>query len=212
MLALGPDLFERLNADAQSQDLVFGRGGMSGAGIEALERELGFALPQDLKFLFRNVLHRTGGSPWASLDRAAHDEMTAWVLQGVEFDVEASNLWLNRWGEQPKTLAGALDIARRDFATWPRLLSLFGHRFLAVEPCLPDNPVFSVMQTDIVYYGANLAHYLVHELLGGDYWQHTHNQHPRRIEIWSDFAEDRDAILAWPSGLISAEKAPWRAN
>ncbi len=45
------------------------------------------------------------------------------------------------------------------------------------------------MQTDIIYYGADLADYLLHEFVDRDYALHTQAQKIRRIEVWSDFAE-----------------------
>jgi len=50
------------------------------------------------------------------------------------------------------------------------------------------------MGTDIVYYGTNLAHRLVHEFVecGPDkHALHAHAQTLQWIDIWSDFAEDR---------------------
>jgi hypothetical protein len=84
----------------------------------------------------------------------------------------------------------ALNIARKDFETWPKLLPISGHRFLAAEPCRPGNPVFSIMQTDIIYYGADLAHYLVNEFIDHDYALHTNPQEIQKIRIWSYLAED----------------------
>jgi len=83
-----------------------------------------------------------------------------------------------------------LDIARSDFETWPKLLPIYGHRFLAAEPCRSGNPIFSIVQTDIVYYGANLPHYLLNEFIDRDYALPTHAQKIRKIDIWSDFAEN----------------------
>lgn len=60
---------------------------------------------------------------------------------------------------------------------------------LAAQPCRSGNPVFSIVQTDIIYYGADLAHYLLNEFVDRDYTLHTYAQEIRRIEIWSDFAE-----------------------
>jgi hypothetical protein len=80
----------------------------------------------------------------------------------------------------------AVETARKDFETWPKLLPISGHRYLAAEPCLSGNPVFSIMQTDIIYYGANLAHYLLNEFVDHDYMLHTHAQKIRKIDIWSD--------------------------
>lgn len=217
MLALGAELFVDINRTLEDNDrctLVFGDGGMTSEQIASLESELALPLPDDLKFLLRNVRESdTGLSPWASLDRAAYAAQMNWVHEGIAFDVEHANVWLRQWGEQPRALSAALEIARDDFARWPKLFPLFGHRFLAVEPCLDGNPVFSVMQTDIICYGANLAHYLLLELgPSRGYDHHTSEQNPRHISPWSDFAGNRDAILAWPSGTFAAERAPWRAH
>jgi len=46
------------------------------------------------------------------------------------------------------------------------------------------------MQTDIIYYGADLAHYLANEFIDHDYVGHTHAQEIRKIRIWSYLAED----------------------
>ena len=217
MLALGAGLFANINDALEDNDrctLVFGDGGMTAKQIASLESELTLPLPDDLKLLLRNVRESdTGRSPWASLDRTAYAAQMARVHEGIAFDVEHANVWLRQWGEQPHALSAALEIARDDFARWPKLFPLFGHRFLAVEPRLDDNPAFSVVQTDIVCYGANLAHYLLHEFgpsRGFDH--HTLEQNPRRIPPWSDFADNRDAILAWPSGIFAAERAPWRTH
>jgi hypothetical protein len=107
------------------------------------------------------------------------------VLEGIEFDVQCNHFWLDRWGEKPAVLADALDVVRADYKTWPKLLPIFGHRFLAAEPCLAGNPVFSIMQTDIVYYGADLGHYLLQEFVDPNYIEHTYAQPIRTIEIWS---------------------------
>ena len=81
-------------------------------------------------------------------------------------------------------------VARSDFLTWPELLPIFGHRYLAAEPCRSGNPVFSIYQLDIIYYGANLADYLMIEFLQDDYAEHMRGAHIQRIDVWSDFAED----------------------
>lgn len=91
-------------------------------------------------------------------------------------------------GFEPAALSAALTIARKDFETWPKLLPIFGHRFLAAEPCRRGNPIFSIMQTDIICYGANLAHYLMLEFIDSDYALQTHAQNIQRIDIWSDLA------------------------
>jgi hypothetical protein len=193
MLELGPKLFERLNAEQQlgtRTPIIYGVEGLSSTEIASIEAQLGFQLPEDFVYLFRSL--RDPGRvlfPWSNFKKQEYDDRIRWVLQGIEFDIERNKFWLDRWGKRPAALSAALDIARRDFETWPRLLPIFGHRFLPAEPCRRDNPVFSIWQTDIICYGANLAHYLVNEFLDHDYALHTHAQTIQRIDIWSDLAE-----------------------
>jgi hypothetical protein len=192
-MELGPDLFQLLNAKqsvGNKLPVIYGARGQSRDQIAAIEDQLGFRVPDDFAYLFAN-LQDPGRNlfPWSEFDKRSYDESIAWVLRGVEFDVEMNGLWLERWGQKPGALSVALEIVRRDFQTWPRLLPISGHRFLVAEPRLSGNPVFSIWQTDIIYYGADLAHYLLNEFVDRDYALHTHAQKIRRIEVWSDFAE-----------------------
>jgi len=192
VLELGPEIFALLNANQQvgaKQAVIYGDGGLSLREIQLIEAELGFHFPDDFAFLLQNV--RDPGSvlfPWSSFNKSAYDDAIRWVLEGIEFSVEADGFWQGRWGPRPQALPEALEIVRGDFATWPKLLPLYGHRFLAAEPCRSNNPVFSIMGTDIICYGANLAHYLMHEFVDHDYERHTYEQDLRTIDVWSDLA------------------------
>jgi hypothetical protein len=198
MLSLGPDLFARLNAEQcrpKSRPVLFGAAGLPVAEINAIEIALGFHLPPDFAYLLQHV--QDPGAilfPWRNFRKADYDQSIAWIVSGLEFDIRENNLWLHRWGPRPAALAEAIEIARQDFASWPRLLPILGHRFLAADPCLADNPVFSIVQTDIVYYGQNLAQYLVNEFIKQDWVHEPRGQEIRHIDVWSDFAEDPDRL------------------
>src|SRR6185437_2266716 len=192
-MELGPELFELLNNKqwvGNQVPVIYGARGLSSEQVACIEAQLGFRIPDDFAYLLQN-LQDPGRVlfPWSEFDKRKYDEIIEWVLHGIEFDIEKNGLWLERWGKKPDTRSTALDIARRDFVTWPKLLPIYGHRFLAAEPCRSGNPIFSIMQTDIDYYGADLPHYLLNEFVDRDYALHTHAQTIRRIEIWSDFAE-----------------------
>jgi hypothetical protein len=192
-MELGSELFQLLNGKqwvGNQAPIVYGAPGLSTGQIASIEGQLGFRLPDDFAYLFSN-LQDPGGVffPWLEFDKRKYDEKIEWVLHGVEFDIEKNNLWLDRWGSKPDELSAALNAARKDFETWPKLLPIYGHRFLAAEPCCEGNPVFSIMQTDIIYYGANLAHYLLNEFVDQNYTLHTSARKIRRIEVWSGFAE-----------------------
>jgi hypothetical protein len=193
-MELGPELFDLLNTKQQVGNkipVVYGAGGLSSNEITPIETQLGFRVPDDFAYLLQNIQDSSGVLfPWSNFDKRRYDDIIRWVLHGIEFDIEKSGLWLERWGKRPAALSAALDIARRDFETWPKLLPIYGHRFLAAEPCRSGNPVFSIMQTDIIYYGADLPHYLLNEFVDRDYALHTDAQKIRKIDVWSDFAEN----------------------
>jgi len=194
MLKLGPELFELLNAKQRVG--IYGVPGLSSAEIGSIEAQLGFRLPADFVYLLQH--HRDPGRvffPWSNFRKREYDERIHWVLQGIEFDIDHNKFWMDRWGKRSATLSAALDIARKDFETWPKLLPIHHHRFLTAEPCRPGNPVFSIMHTDIIYYGADLAHYLLNEFVDQDYVLHTHAQEIQKIRIWSYLAENWNSQL-----------------
>ncbi|MFX8441345.1 hypothetical protein ABTL81_20405, partial [Acinetobacter baumannii] len=79
------------------------------------------------------------------------------------FDVENNAFWLAEWGSRPTETIARREIVQAAVAAAPTLIPLIGHRFLPSEPNEAGNPVFSVYQTDIIYYGANLEHYFNNE-------------------------------------------------
>ncbi len=190
---LGPELFELLNAKQHVGNqipVIYGQGGLSEKEITHIETELGFKLPEDFVYLLQNIQDPDRVFfPWKNFEKKEYDESIAWVLHGIEFNVSNAQLWLPWWEEQPDNLEDALEIVRKDFPTWPKLLPIHSHRFLAAEPCQKGNPVFSIMQTDIIYYGANLGHYLAQEFVESNHTFHTYDQLIKPIEIWGEFAE-----------------------
>jgi len=194
MATLGPELFDLLNRTQRIKTpVIYGRGGMSAADVQHVEAELGFRLPKDFSYFLQNV--QDPGSvlfPWAAFNIDKYNELIGWVLHGIEFDVEHNKEWLDRWGKRPRATHDALELARRDFSTWPKLLPIFGHRFLAAEPCREGNPVFSIMQTDIIYYGADLANYLEMEFLPSATSRAVDFSRIKQVPVWSDFAENRE--------------------
>jgi len=83
---------------------------------------------------------------------------------------------------------------REDFKSWPRLVPVLGHRYLTVYPCSSNNPVFSIWQTDIIYYGTNLGAYLTNEFLNRD-WISERWTSDKIIPIWHDFAVRTEGFI-----------------
>ena len=89
--------------------------------------------------------------------------MLDWPLQGCLFDVEHNGFWLPEWGKRPELLSDAFKIATEMIAEAPKLIPIYSHRFVSEEPHEVGNPVLSVHQMDIIYYGFDLDDYLRHE-------------------------------------------------
>src|SRR5262249_17955195 len=73
-----------------------------------------------------------------------------------------------------------------------KLIPLISHRYLPEEPHEAGNPVFSVYQSDVIYYGTDLIDYFEREFTGRDYRprldQLRLNQ-MKHIRFWSDLVE-----------------------
>ncbi len=66
------------------------------------------------------------------------------------------------------------------------MIPVFSHRYLPDDPNEAGNPVFSVYQTDIIYYGADLLDYFENEFAQPRPAWRTIT--PRLIRFWSALA------------------------
>jgi len=117
--------------------------------------------------------------------------------EGIAFDIE-HNFWWPAWGTRPTVLSEALIVAKAAMAQVPRLIPVYGHRYLPSEPHLAGNPVFSVVQTDIIYYGTDLRNYLAveHKKIQ---WKEVDWKAMRQIRFWTEFIDSQadDTRLCW---------------
>jgi hypothetical protein len=130
--------------------------------------EYGFRFP-DLR-VFPSTCFRSASAPDGVL--------------GSVFDVEHNAFWLAAWGPKPDSLEKAQAKAREAVRAAPFMIPIFGHRYLPASPCASGNPVFSVYQTDIIYYGLDLPSYLFAEF--GVPNPFPIPDSPRDIEFWSE--------------------------
>jgi hypothetical protein len=67
----------------------------------------------------------------------------------------------------------------------PKMVPVYGHRYLPGERGAFGHPVLSMWQTDIIYYGLDLADYIDREFgrrgQGEDPWEPE-----ARVEFWRD--------------------------
>ena len=96
-------------------------------------------------------------------DRDALRRRFAWPLEGLLFDIEHNDLWLEEWGPKPESLEARKQRLTELVERAPRLIPVYGHRYLLAEPRQAGNPVLSVYQDDIIVYGKDLRSYFLIE-------------------------------------------------
>lgn len=86
--------------------------------------------------------------------------------EGLLFDVLHNDFWPASWGGRPVEPLIAEQEAREQLGRWPQLVPLYGHRYLPSRPIASPAPVFSVVQSDVIYYGYDLLEWVRREFFG----------------------------------------------
>jgi hypothetical protein len=159
------------------------RPGLTADEIDAIEEKWSLEFPPDYR-LFLEKLNAPdrwmsgasyrGGSVLIAADRpsfydwacddAAISEALAWPLDGLLFDVEQNDLWMQSWGDRPDLLPQRLAAVRSMVAAAPKLTPVVGHRYLVPANTEQGYAVLSVYQGDIITYGNDLRALLLSHL------------------------------------------------
>ena len=159
--------------------------GLSKHELERIENRFKFVFPSDLRSLLSAALPVSAGFPhWRSAPEEDLEDALDWPAEGICFDIQRNGFWLDAWGRRPLDLDEACSVAREHIAEAPTLIPIYGHRYLPDEPTEAGNPVFSVHQSDVIYYGLDLPDYLDREFGAPG------NNGPivgvRPVQFWSD--------------------------
>jgi len=161
--------------------------GLASHELERVEAEFGFRFPPDLREFLSMGLPISGA--WLDWRNAPHckiRERMDWPVEGICFDIEHNEFWLDEWGMRPSQLRDALAFARKMLEDAPRLIPINAHRYMPDRPARAGNPVLSVYQTDVIYYGNDLLDYLAgecRERFSGTV--HSDRVEPRLVKFWS---------------------------
>jgi hypothetical protein len=168
--------------------------GLSESEIDRIQRRYGFFFPPDLKrFLMFALPISNRFVDWRNADEESILKSLLWPYEGMCFDIEHNSFWLKEWGQRPASLDDAISIAGKAVESAPTLIPICGHRYIPDRPNEAGSPVFSVYQTDIIYYGCDLAEYLENEF--GYYFGRSKREikkEIKRIEFWSRLVENND--------------------
>lgn len=137
--------------------------GLSDGEVGVVQDRFGFRFAADRRSFLQAGLPLGRGWPdWRGGDA---EELRGWLEQpvsGVLFDVK-QGFWYPGWGERPEGRREAVRLAEMRLRDVPQLVPVYSHRYLPGIADQSGHPVLSVHQTDIVYYGNDLADYLHRE-------------------------------------------------
>ncbi|MDA8692798.1 hypothetical protein N9L92_01960 [Saprospiraceae bacterium] len=144
--------------------------GLNEDEINKIQNLFNLIFPPDLRMLYQKGLPIDDSFPnWRKSINQSTEEIKRinqkldWPLEGMLFDIEHNSFWQDEWGAKNNDLESNSLLAKNYFQNYPKLIPIYSHRYIPSTPNEKDNPIFSVHQMDIIYYGMNLANYLSNE-------------------------------------------------
>lgn len=173
--------------------------GLSELELAEIEKVFQIRFPPDPKLFYqtefpisdRFVNWRVGLESKEELNKI--QDRINWPWEGMVFDIENNSFWVKDWGNKPENLDEKILIARKQFETYPKLIPIYSHRYIPESPNEIGNPIFSVYQMDIIYYGLNLETYFENEFGYNKSGEYELEEYPNlKIDFWSSIAEDEN--------------------
>ncbi|ENX34605.1 hypothetical protein F889_01893 [Acinetobacter colistiniresistens] len=171
--------------------------GLTYTELEAIEQLFAFHFPIDLKIFLNHYLpisEKAWGFPnWR---KALCDDQEKNMIidrlnypkEGIAFDIQ-QGFWLDEWGIAPNEVSERLTIFENNFKKYPMMIPIYSHRYIPVVPYEAENPIFSIMQTDIIYYGTDLINYFCNEFsLNKNIFDKQRENH-KHIKFWSQLVQ-----------------------
>lgn len=164
--------------------------GLSSDELEQIELVYNVILPKTFtSFYSKQLPIGNGFYNWRDFSEKNISEiknkMTNYIIEGILFDIEYNDFWIDKWGDMPKSLKDKALILETELEKAPKLLPIFKHRFMVAETFSVgiDSPIISIVQSDIIFFGHNMTEYLEIEFLENK--QTLVIEYPV-INFWSD--------------------------
>lgn len=179
--------------------------GLTEAEFSRIEGQYGFEFSDDHRAFLAAGLPLNGpmpeepgvihayARPWPDWRDGSPEELHKALdrpARGVLFDVdrEFNGYWHDAWGQRPESRVEAVEAAQTYLASVPRMIPVYGHRYLPAGRGTHGHPVLSMWQTDIIYYGYDLIDYVAHEFGGQGASRNEARRTPQAtVPFWRDF-------------------------
>lgn len=163
--------------------------GLTDSEVREIEGQYQFQFPPDLKLFLQTILPLS--KEFVNWRKISEKEMLSKLnlpYEGICFDVEYNNFWMDDFGPKPKNLQEAFKAIKEFLNKVPKLIPLYSHRYMPCYPYEEGNPVFSVHQTDIICYGSDLFNYFENEFHNLSI-ESVYSREIKQIPFWSKFID-----------------------
>ncbi len=171
--------------------------GLTENEISQIENKYDILFPPDLKLFLETELPVSDGFVNWRLGLKSKKEMDKisdrinWPLEGMLFDLKSNDFWIKSWGKKPNDYKEKELIAKEKYYDFPKLIPIYSHRYIPSKPNEKDNPIFSVHQMDIIYYGYDLSTYFANEFIFELTNEFQLLEKPKKeIEFWNYWVEE----------------------
>ncbi|HVP84924.1 MAG TPA: hypothetical protein VMS78_09395 [Rhizomicrobium sp.] len=163
--------------------------GYSQTELDDIQAKWNFRFPPDLEEMLRErrqVIEEHASFDWINTPESQLRTMLDWPFESFLFDIN-HGYWWKEWGEMPAALFDRAQRLKQIFTDAPKLIPVFGHRYIPEEPYEKGNPIFSVYQMDVILYGSHLEHYILNE--NGLVPRNAQWPAAKKIKFWSRAVE-----------------------
>ncbi|MCL2083610.1 MAG: hypothetical protein FWH04_10345 [Oscillospiraceae bacterium] len=162
------DEYKKIISSLKTKGVSFTQG-MSLEEIGKIEGFYSITFPDELKHFYSIELPTSNGFyNW----RDTSDSNVALIrgvinrpIEGLQEELKDNfqdndSFWCDKWGEKPNEIKKANEIMLKHYNNAPKLIPVCLHRYIPFVDGIKSTPVFSIMGTDVIYYGENLISYL----------------------------------------------------
>ena len=136
--------------------------GMTKEDIIKAEKFYNIQFPNDMKEMLMNFVPISESfynwNDYSEENITKIKKMMEWPFEGIIFDIQENNFWLEELGECPEKIDDRINKFRKYQTNIPKLIPLFAHRYVVSDRNI-NYPIISVYQADIIYYGKNILEY-----------------------------------------------------
>lgn len=136
--------------------------GLTNNEVDKIESIYNIILPYELKLFLKTAVPISDGFyNWRNFAPENIKFIKETILSFKNNIIECFDdvEWCPKWGKEPEDIEKRKAKIIEMVNNAPTIIPLYGHRGMA-EINVMNNPVFSIVDTDIIYYGKNIINYL----------------------------------------------------